>query len=336
MAMLFGYQQFRSEGRLSHLAWDAKSLQALAIDPSASSLEEVREVIRRSNLRLQAIVDTGAGVADHLGAEALRRETGAQWIAGRKSVRASADRLVGDGDLLPCGSLSFRVYEVPGAGMDALALLLQDEGNGAGQYVFTGRTLLVGATGRISSKDADAKLLFDSLRRLETILRPDAVILPSEDYTGLLFSLMGVEQRQNFQLSIRDSVSFAEMKHGEPSSEPAACAYEGDRVPVISIQKFAAKLELRTVNERFIDVREFEEHRAERIPGVESIPLSQLIFYWKNLVGIPKIYLSCHSGRRSLMAARTLDRIGIKGVVNVSGGFQAWQNAGHPVESSPA
>lgn len=332
--MIFGYRQIRANGRLTHLVWDPNSRDALIVDPSATSLDEVREALRSADLRLQWIVDTGADATDSQEAAALRRETGAQWIAGRKTIRATVDRLVSDGDFLPFGPFSFRVLDVPGVGIDALALVLEDERKGADQYVFTGRTLLVGATGRISTRDSDASSLFDSLRRLEEVLRPDAVVLPSEDHSGLLFSLLGVEQRENAQFSIRDRAVFTEFKHAEPTTEPMACVYQGDRVPVISIQKYAAKLEVRTAAERFIDVREPEEYRAERIPGVECIPLSQLMFCWKGLVGIPRVYLSCHSGRRSLMAARTLDRIGITGVVNVSGGFQAWQNAGHPVEKS--
>ncbi|MFB6259614.1 MAG: rhodanese-like domain-containing protein [Thiohalorhabdaceae bacterium] len=44
-----------------------------------------------------------------------------------------------------------------------------------------------------------------------------------------------------------------------------------------------------------------------------------------------RIIVYCGSGKRSLLAARTLQRLGYTNVSNYAGGLKAWKNAGHEV-----
>jgi len=44
------------------------------------------------------------------------------------------------------------------------------------------------------------------------------------------------------------------------------------------------------------------------------------------------IYLLCRSGGRSALAADSLQNMGFSAVYSVAGGFQAWLDAGYPVE----
>lgn len=44
------------------------------------------------------------------------------------------------------------------------------------------------------------------------------------------------------------------------------------------------------------------------------------------------IYLLCRSGARSALATDTLKNMGFSTVYSVAGGFQAWLDAGYPVE----
>ncbi|MFA9461304.1 rhodanese-like domain-containing protein [Thiohalorhabdus methylotrophus] len=44
------------------------------------------------------------------------------------------------------------------------------------------------------------------------------------------------------------------------------------------------------------------------------------------------IIVYCGTGKRSLLAARTLERMGYTDVRNYSDGFRAWKEAGHPVQ----
>ena len=47
------------------------------------------------------------------------------------------------------------------------------------------------------------------------------------------------------------------------------------------------------------------------------------------------VAVHCKSGYRSMIASSLLQRAGHKNIVNVVGGFDAWSQAGLPVETQP-
>ena len=87
------------------------------------------------------------------------------------------------------------------------------------------------------------------------------------------------------------------------------------------------------------DVRELE--REGRIPGSLHAPRGMLEFwvdpqspYHKPIFGEDKTFvIHCASGWRSLLATEVLQRMGLKPVKNLKGGFAAWKDAGGPVEA---
>jgi rhodanese-related sulfurtransferase len=82
---------------------------------------------------------------------------------------------------------------------------------------------------------------------------------------------------------------------------------------------------------RLVDVREADEHRAERIPGARNEPLSEFDADRLRVSGsLPVLY--CRSGRRSAEAARALLHAGWSEVHQLAGGIEAWKAAGLPVE----
>lgn len=83
-----------------------------------------------------------------------------------------------------------------------------------------------------------------------------------------------------------------------------------------------------------LDVREQAEYAQAHILNSRGLPLSQL----EARVGdIDKfkdkpVIVYCATGNRSSTAAATLRKRGFSNVVNLSGGFVAWQQAGLPVQ----
>jgi rhodanese-related sulfurtransferase len=81
-----------------------------------------------------------------------------------------------------------------------------------------------------------------------------------------------------------------------------------------------------------LDVREQSEYDAGHIPGVTLIPLNDVP---NRLSEIPKdrpVIVTCRSGNRSGQATDFLRQQGYTNVHNMTGGINAWQQAGYPVE----
>lgn len=90
-----------------------------------------------------------------------------------------------------------------------------------------------------------------------------------------------------------------------------------------------------------VDIRDPREiEREGRIPGSFHAPRGMLEFwvdpespYHKPIFAEDKTFIvHCASGWRSLLATDVLQRMGLKPVLNMTGGFAAWKEAGGPVE----
>ncbi len=90
-----------------------------------------------------------------------------------------------------------------------------------------------------------------------------------------------------------------------------------------------------------VDIRDPREiEREGRIPGSFHAPRGMLEFwvdpespYHKPVFAEDKTFvIHCASGWRSLLATEVLQRMGLQPVLNMTGGFSAWKEAGGPVE----
>ncbi|HMH08001.1 MAG TPA: rhodanese-like domain-containing protein [Terriglobales bacterium] len=101
------------------------------------------------------------------------------------------------------------------------------------------------------------------------------------------------------------------------------------QLPEITAQELQRRLSENTV--RALDVRREPEWMAGHVAGAAWWPLDRF------RVSPPEIDLSlplavhCQSGYRSMIACSLLQRAGFKNVINVAGGFAAWQEAQLPV-----
>ncbi len=91
-----------------------------------------------------------------------------------------------------------------------------------------------------------------------------------------------------------------------------------------------------------VDIRDIRElWRDGRIPGSFHAPRGMLEFwidpaspYHKPIFAEDKTFIfHCAGGLRSALATEVAKRMGLKPVLNMSGGFGAWKKAGGPVEA---
>jgi rhodanese-related sulfurtransferase len=90
-----------------------------------------------------------------------------------------------------------------------------------------------------------------------------------------------------------------------------------------------------------VDIRDIRELQREgRVPGAFHCPRGMLEFwldpesqYHKPVFAQDKTFVFfCGGGLRSALAAQTAQRMGLKPVAHIQGGFGAWKKAGGPVE----
>jgi rhodanese-related sulfurtransferase len=90
-----------------------------------------------------------------------------------------------------------------------------------------------------------------------------------------------------------------------------------------------------------VDLRDIRELAREgRVPGAFHCPRGMLEFwidpeskYHKPVFAADKRFIFfCAAGQRSALATQCAQRMGLKPVAHISGGFAAWKAAGGPVD----
>ena len=81
-----------------------------------------------------------------------------------------------------------------------------------------------------------------------------------------------------------------------------------------------------------IDVRRDDEYAAAHVPGVQLIPLGEVVERIDEVPTSGTVYVICATGARSAKAVQHYRAQGID-AVNVAGGTRAWIDAGLPTDS---
>ena len=105
------------------------------------------------------------------------------------------------------------------------------------------------------------------------------------------------------------------------------------KVPQVTVQELKAQLDKRAL--RVLDVRREGEWSAGRVEGASWHALDNFKHALPELTSDAPVAVHCKGGYRSMIACSFLQRAGHRNVVNVVGGFDAWEKAGLPVVSQP-
>jgi rhodanese-related sulfurtransferase len=128
---------------------------------------------------------------------------------------------------------------------------------------------------------------------------------------------------QNVTITARELVAAAEKEIETLSAEEAVKLHGRDDLVLVDIR----------------DIRELQ--RDGRVPGAFHCPRGMLEFwidptssYHKPVFAQDKRFVFfCAGGLRSALAAQTAQRMGLKPVAHIGGGFGAWKKAGGAVEA---
>jgi hydroxyacylglutathione hydrolase len=104
-----------------------------------------------------------------------------------------------------------------------------------------------------------------------------------------------------------------------------------EQVPQITVEDLARLVHEKKDKVQILDVRRQAEWEEGHLEGALLKPLNQLARMMDELDPQRPIAVHCKSGYRSSIGASLLRRGGFRQVMNVTGGFDAWKNAGLPV-----
>jgi hydroxyacylglutathione hydrolase len=105
-------------------------------------------------------------------------------------------------------------------------------------------------------------------------------------------------------------------------------------LPQITVQTLRDRWQTRA--SQVLDVRREPEWQAGHIEGAAWCPLDNFKVSPPEIDRDLPIAVHCKSGYRSMIACSLLQRAGFRNITNVTGGFDAWQEAKFPLQSETA
>ena len=340
------FEQIATGGCQSYLVGCPQTSVGVLIDPEASQVDRYLGLCSRDGLRLRYLVDTHTH-ADHFsGTRELARRLDVPVVMHRAAPSQQVGMRVDDGDMIVAGELRVRVMHTPGHTADSMCLVLDDR-------VFTGDTLLIGATGRTDLPSGDPAQLYDSL--FDRLLRLDAAlkVYPAHDYKGRSHTTIGDEVATNPRLQVKSKEEFVAMMQGLNLTMPThltealrvnmtggksvsqLLAEASATVPFMSMRDLLVRIERGDEPLLVLDVREKDAYESGHIPGARLLPRGQLELRVNQDLPDPtlRIVTSCEFGRISTLAAATLRIMGYTRAVALDAGIKAWRDAGFPLNT---
>jgi glyoxylase-like metal-dependent hydrolase (beta-lactamase superfamily II)/rhodanese-related sulfurtransferase len=340
------FEAISSGGCRSYLVGCEDSCAAALIDPELSQIDRYKALAARHGLRFHYLIDTHTH-ADHFSAtRRLAGQLDAPVVMHRASPAPFINLRLEGGDLLVVGKLRLQSIYTPGHTSDSMCLSVEDR-------VFTGDTLLIGATGRTDLPSGDAGALYESLFQGVLKLDPDLKVFPAHEYKGRTHSTIAQEIAENPRLQKKDRSAFIDMMHSLNLTMPTHVTealrtnMSGGKtvaqmlsdaaasVPFMSMAQLKAAIDSGHSDMIVLDVRERDAYESGHIPGAFHLPRGQLELRVNDELKDPtrRILVCCEFGRISTLATATLRSMGYSGAVALDGGLKAWREAGYPMNS---
>jgi glyoxylase-like metal-dependent hydrolase (beta-lactamase superfamily II)/rhodanese-related sulfurtransferase len=345
MTMIF--EQIATGGCQSYVIGCPESCVGALIDPELRQIDRYQASAARDGLRIRYIVDTHTH-ADHFSAaHRLAELLDVPVVMHRDSPAPFADLRLQDGDMLLVGNLRLQALHTPGHTRDSMCLQVDDR-------VFTGDTLLIGATGRTDLPTGDPEALYDSLFNRLLKLDPALKVFPAHDYKNRSSTTIGAEIESNPRLQKRDRAEFVAMMRELNLTAPThltealrtnmtggktvaqLLSDAAAKTPFISLTELKSRIGGADGGLVVLDVREKDAYAAGHVRGARHIPRGQLELRINDELKDPtaRIVTVCEFGKISTLAAATLRELGFLRTAALDGGMKAWRDGGFPVEAS--
>lgn len=348
-------------GCLSEAAYYIESNgEAAVIDP-LRDIDAYLEIANERKARIKYIFEThfhADFVSGHLD---LGKATGAPIVYGPNTTTKFPVHVAKDGEQFKVGDLTIEVLHTPGHTLESTCYLLKDA-SGKNHCVFTGDTLFVGDVGRpdLAQKGAEitmndlAGMMYDSIHSKLFPLADEVIVYPAhgpgsscgKNLGPNTHSTIGEEKQSNYAMKAATKEEFIkEVTDGiaaPPSYFPinAKINKEGyDSLDDVLVQGLKALpveefKKLMADDIIILDTRRADVFTQGFVPGSISIGLEGRFAEWAGSL-LPfhePILLVTEPGKEKETIVR-MARVGfdkVKGYLD--GGYDAWKNAGEPID----
>ena len=348
-------------GCLSEAAYYIESNgEAAVIDP-LRDIDEYLQLANERKTKIKYIFEThfhADFVSGHLD---LAAATGATIVYGPNTHAEFALHVAKDGEQFKIGNITIEVLHTPGHTLESSCYLLKDE-NGKDHCVFTGDTLFVGDVGRpdlaqkgneITMQDL-AGMMYDSLHNKLFPLADDVIVYPAHGAGSACgknlgpsnFSTIGDEKQFNYAMKAETKEAFIkEVTEGIPTPPQyfpvnARINKEGydsldavmqTAMKALSVEDFK---KLHQENVIILDTRNATIFTQGFVPDSISIGLEGRFAEWAGGLlpfDVPMLLVTDFGKEKETIVR--LARVGFDKVIGyLDGGFEAWKNAGEPVD----
>jgi glyoxylase-like metal-dependent hydrolase (beta-lactamase superfamily II) len=343
------FEQIATGGCQSYLVGCREACTAVLIDPELRQIDRYLASATREGLRIRYLIDTHTH-ADHFSAtHELSLRLDVPVVMHTLSPAPYASLRVNDGDMLAVGNLRLQIMHTPGHTRDSTCIRVGDR-------LFTGDTLLIGATGRTDLPTGDPDALYDSLFNGLLKLDPALRVFPAHDYKNQGSSTLAREIAENPRLQKRDRASFVAMMKQLNIAAPThltealrtnmtggktvaqLLSEAAARVPFMSLAELHQRIGKADAPLIVLDVREKDAFDAAHVPGATHLPRGQLELRINDVLPDPtsRVVTVCEFGKISTLAAATLRDLGFLRAAALDGGMKAWREGGFPVEAVAA
>lgn len=344
---------------LSEAAYYIESEGEAAIIDPLRDIEDYLQLAKERKATIKYIFETHFHADFVSGHIDLAKATGAPIVFGPNTQTNFPINSAADGEVFTIGKLSLQVLHTPGHTLESTCYLLKDE-TGKDHAVFTGDTLFVGDVGRpdlssgnLTTEELAGKL-YDSLQHKILPLANEVIVYPAHgpgsSYGKSLgnetFSTIGVQKETNYALQEQKKEVFikavteglAELPNYFPiNAKINKEGYESidlllqNGLTPLSIEAFKQKLKDEVIA---VDTRKAAVFSQGFVPGSISIGLEGRFAEWAgNLLPFDKpLVLITEVGEEKESVIR-LSRVGLSKIEGyLEGGYDAWQQAGEPID----
>ncbi len=328
----------------------------MVIDPQRD-IDRVLDLAAAHEVRITQVFETHVHNDYVTGGLELAGRTGAVYLLPAGSDVEFDHTAVGDGDVIETGQMRVRVLHTPGHTHHHVSYALADF-SGQVQAVFTGGSMLYGATGRTDLVSPESTLelthaQYRSVRRLAAELPEDAAVFPTHGFgsfcsatpTSGSASTLGEQTRVNPALTLAEQ-DYVDTLLAGLDAYPAYYAHMGPinrhgPAPVdLSAPEPVEPAELRRrieAGEWVVDLRERTAFAAGHLTGSLGVELgTNFVTYlgWLYRYGTP-LTLIGETPEQVAQACRELVRIGMDHLDGAATGDIDTLADGRPLRSYP-